>query len=82
MNNLKVIEINGIKGIDSREAADMVGKRHSDLLESIKGYVQYLTNGNFRSLDFFVESTYEDAKSEIRPCYLLTKKAAIWSPTR
>lgn len=74
MNNLIVIKHNNINVVDSREVAEMVGKRHSDLLESIKVYVQYLTNGNFRSLDFFIPSTYEDSKGEERPCYLLTRK--------
>jgi phage regulator Rha-like protein len=36
----------------------MTGKRHSDLLDSIKGYVKHLTDGNFRSLDVFINSTY------------------------
>lgn len=74
MNDLTIINREGILVVDSREVAEMIGKRHSDLLESIKGYVQYLTNGNFRSLDFFIESTYTDNKGEERPCYLLTKK--------
>jgi Rha family phage regulatory protein len=74
VSNLTIINKNGQLLIDSREVAEMVGKRHSDLLESIKGYVQYLTNGNFRSLDFFTPNTYEDSKGEERPCYLLTRK--------
>lgn len=37
-------------------------------------YIKYLTNGKIRSLDFFIESTYQDSKRETRPCYLLTKQ--------
>ena len=74
MNELTVINHNGQFVIDSREIAEMVNKRHSDLLESIEGYIKHLTNGNFRSLDFFIPSTYQDAKGETRPCYLLTRK--------
>lgn len=74
MNNLTVLNQDGVLLVDSREVAEMVGKRHSDVLESIKGYVKYLTNGDFRSLDFFIENTYTDAKGESRVCYLLTKK--------
>ena len=51
----------------------MIGFRHYDLLEKISGYMPHLTNGNFRSLDFFIESTYQDAKGEPRPCYLLIR---------
>ena len=74
MNNLTIINQNGKLLADSREVAEIIGKRHSDLLETIKGYVEHLTNGNFRSLDFFLPGTYEDGKGQQRPCYLLTRK--------
>jgi Rha family phage regulatory protein len=74
MNDLTVFNHNGVPVTDSREVAGMVEKRHSDLLETIQGYDRYLTNGIFRSLDFFIPSTYIDAKGEGRPCYLLTRK--------
>ncbi|MCX7884246.1 MAG: Rha family transcriptional regulator, partial [Caloramator sp.] len=68
MNDLTVINRNGQLAIDSREVAEMIGKRHSDLLENIKGYIGILANGNFRSPDFFIESTYLDAQGKERPC--------------
>lgn len=74
MSNLTLINHKGQYTIDSREVTEMIEVRHSDLLEKIGGYIQYLTNGNFRSLDFFVPSEYKDAKGETRPCYLLTRK--------
>lgn len=74
MNGLKVINLNGQLLIDSRDVADMTDVRHSDLLEKIKGFIKHLTNGNFRSSDFFIESSYVDGKGEIRPCFNLTKK--------
>lgn len=74
MSNLKIINLEGKFFVDSREVAEMLGKRHSDLLESIDGYVTHLTNGDFRSLDFFVSTNYRDSKGEFRPCYLLTRK--------
>lgn len=74
MDRLKVINQNGQLLVDSREVAEMISIRHADLLEKIGGYVQHLTNGNFRSLDFFIESTYVDGKGESRPCFLLTRK--------
>ena len=73
MNNLTILNQNGKLVTDSREVADMVGKRHSDLLSDIRGYIEHLTNGNFRSSDFFIENKYIDSKGETRPCYLLTK---------
>ena len=74
MNNLTIINHNGQKTIDSREVAEMIDIQHKDLLEKIRGYMTHLTSGKFRPLDFFVESTYQDAKGEERPCYLLTRK--------
>lgn len=74
MSNLTIINHNGINTTDSREVAEMIGKRHSDLLESIGTYIKYLTNGKMRSLDFFIPDTYKDSKGEARPCYLLTKQ--------
>lgn len=74
MNELKVFQANQVDVVDSREVAKLVDVRHADLLEKIGGYTQYLTNGKFRSLDFFIPSTYRDSKGETRPCYLLTKK--------
>ncbi|KEP27757.1 Rha family transcriptional regulator [Bacillus zhangzhouensis] len=74
-NNLQVIEQNGQYLVDSREVAEMTGKRHSDLIRTIKGYIDtILTDAKLRSLDFFVSSTYEDNKGEVRPHYLLTKQ--------
>ncbi|MCP1306449.1 Rha family transcriptional regulator [Paenibacillus tyrfis] len=74
MKKLKVINREGVLLTDSREVAEMTNVRHADLLEKINGYVKHLTNGNFRSLDFFIESNYQDGKGETRPCFLLTRK--------
>lgn len=74
MNQLSILNKEGKFVVDSREVAGMVGKRHSDLLETIAVYENHLTNGDFRSLDFFIPETYRDSKGENRPCYLLTKK--------
>ncbi|MED1018140.1 Rha family transcriptional regulator [Bacillus atrophaeus] len=76
MNNiLNLIESNGQYLADSRDVAEMTGKRHSDLIRAIKGYIDtILTDAKLRSSDFFIVSTYEDSKGEIRPCFLLTKQ--------
>lgn len=61
--------------LESREVANMLGKRHSDLLRDIAVYIDAIsTNADLRSLDFFVESQYKDAKGEMRPCYSLTRR--------
>ncbi|MCY8916258.1 Rha family transcriptional regulator [Bacillus atrophaeus] len=72
---LNLIESNGQYLADSRDVAEMTAKRHSDLIRAIKGYIDtILTDAKLRSSDFFIASTYEDSKGEIRPCFLLTKK--------
>jgi Rha family phage regulatory protein len=74
LNQLRIINQNGQLLVDSREVAHMISVRHSDLLEKIEGYVKYLLNGKFRSVDFFFESTYQDSTGRTLKCYLLTRK--------
>lgn len=74
-NNLTVIEQDGQLFVDSREVADMIGKKHFHLTRDIEGYVQVLsTNPNLDSMNFFIQSTYMDGKGEDRKRYLLTRK--------
>ncbi|MEK4091696.1 ORF6C domain-containing protein [Viridibacillus sp. FSL H8-0110] len=74
INDIKVIGFEGELVTDSRDVAKMTGKEHKELLRSIRSYVGVLTSAKMRSLDFFIPSEYEDAKKEIRPSYLLTRK--------
>ena len=67
--------------IDSREVAEMLDKRHSALMKDINGskdgktigILPTLTKSNFDSVNYFIESSYIDAKGEERKCYLVTK---------
>lgn len=64
------------KTISSREVAEMMEvKRHSDMLDKIDKINQVLNNGNFRSSDYWCESTYKQAGNgkECRE-YQVTKK--------
>ncbi|QEK13748.1 hypothetical protein FQB35_15595 (plasmid) [Crassaminicella thermophila] len=61
--------------LDSREVAEMIGKRHSDLLRDIETYIQYLENAKLRSQDFFLESTYKaEGNNKTYKRYDVTKK--------
>lgn len=60
--------------LDSREVAEMVGKRHGDLLRDIRTYSKYLNESNIALVDFFKENIYLDSKGEKRPNYQITKK--------
>ena len=74
MTQLQLINENGKLYVDSRQVAEMIGKRHADLMRSIDGYIEILANAKLRSLDFFIKSSYVDSKRETRPCYKLTRK--------
>lgn len=74
MNNLTVTNNNGVLVADSREVAVMVERPHNDLMKTIRGYEDYLTQGNFSLSEFFILSTYKDSTGRTLPCYLLTRK--------
>lgn len=59
---LTVFEEKGKLFTDSREVADMIDKSHKNLLADIRTYIDYLTGSNFSPLDYFIESSYVDAK--------------------
>jgi Rha family phage regulatory protein len=77
LNQLKIISQNGKLLTDSRDVAEMVGKRHNHLLRDIDGYVAILTNSTEPKIgvsDFFIESTYQDSTGRTLPHYYITKK--------
>lgn len=75
MNNLQIINHNGTFVVDSREVAEMVEKRHADLIRDIETYISYLgQNANLRSDEFFIESSYLAGTGKPYKCYLITKK--------
>ena len=74
MNELTIINKNGILFIDSREVAKVTEIRHSDLLRKIKKYETVLLNAILRSVDYFQESKYNDNSGKENRYYLVTKK--------
>lgn len=77
MYELSVFQQGGVDVIDSRSVAEAIGKDHRHLIRDIRSYAEIIENSNepnFGLVDFFIPSTYTDAKGEERPCYLLTKK--------
>lgn len=72
---MELLDFEGQSVLDSRDVAEMVGKRHANLLRDIDNYIEDVsTNSKLSSLKFFVPSTYSDKKGEVRKCYLLTKQ--------
>lgn len=62
------------KTISSLEVAEMVEKKHKNLLADVRGYVTELTELKIQPSDFFRENTYKDSTGRTLPCYDITKK--------
>lgn len=68
--------------LDSREVAEIVDKKHADLIRDIKRYKEQITGINKEDpkskiafSDFFILSEYTvEGQSRTYPCYLVTKK--------
>lgn len=74
MNELTLMNFNGVETIDSRQVAEAVGKEHYNLLKDIAKYCEYLGAVNFDFSDFFIKSTYTTEQNKAMPCYLCTRK--------
>jgi len=85
MSELHITNYNGVEVVDSREVAEMVDKRHDNLMRDIHGYIDIMQEENESNAptgialkievnDFFLESSYKDSIGRELPCYLITKK--------
>ena len=80
MNSLSINRMQTSQTLDSREAAEMMEKRHDNLVRDIDGYVAILASSELRGPpdskvdDYFIESTYDDAQGKTRRCHLITCK--------
>ena len=76
LNNLTLIQCGDRHYIDSREVAELIGKRHDNLLRDIAGYVKVMGRATLLKIevsDFFVQSSYKDNTGRKMKRYLLTK---------
>lgn len=60
--------------LTSMEVAQMVDKKHCDLLRDIRKYYEQLGKSKIALSDFFTESTYISEQNRTFPCFLVTKK--------
>ena len=60
--------------LTSMEVAQMVDKKHYDLLKDIRRYTSQLGEGKISVSDFFSESTYTTEQNKTVACYLVNKK--------
>lgn len=86
MKDQQVIE----QTLDSREVAEMVGKRHKNLIRDIGRYIEQIKESNLiinetdeehistklkiEPSEFFYENTYMDSTGRSLPCYDITLK--------
>lgn len=68
--------------LTSLEVAEMVGRRHDQVIRDIRKITEQLNAHKNVGVDYFTEDTYKDGKGEIRPCYRLTKKGCELFSTR
>lgn len=65
--------------ITTLEVADMMETEHSKIIRKLegskdrKGFIQILNEAQMGVVDYFIKSSYVDAKGEERPCYEVTK---------
>lgn len=71
MNELSLLDKE--QTITSLEVAEMIDKRHDNLLSDIREYIKEFSLLNFKERDFFKESTYKN-RGKNYPCYKVTKK--------
>lgn len=74
MNDLQLINRDGVILADSRGVAEMVEKDHRKLLRDIRTYCEYLTQSQIGLSEFFIKSEYQDSTGRTLPCYLITRK--------
>ena len=79
MNELQVL--NHEQTISSREVAEMMQKKHFEVLRMLEGYekpkvigiIPVLTNSSSTVSDYFIESSYKDKSGKTNKCYECTK---------
>ena len=75
MKEMNLICKNNVVYADSRDVAELIGKRHTDLLRDIDRYIEVLIqNAKLRFDDFFVETSYTAGTGKNYKAYFLTKK--------
>lgn len=71
----ELLNTSTVETLDSREVAEMIDVRHTDLLRKISNYQTILENAKLRSQEFFIPNTYKvEGNNKTYDCYLLTKK--------
>lgn len=68
--------------LTSLEVAEMVERRHDQVLRDIKTIIEHLGDDHKIVGNYFIESTYQDNLNRQKPCFNLTKKGCELYSTR
>ena len=82
MNNLELLVVDDKLVVDSRQVAELTGKKHFHLLRDIDNYTGQLVSCGINSKQYFKEDIYYDLKNEVRRCYKLTEKGCYFIVNR
>ncbi len=74
MNDFQLTKVDGEFYADSREVAEKIERQHKELLRTIRGYCEILTESKIAPSEYFVPAEYKDSTGRKLPCYLITKK--------
>lgn len=73
LQTLPVFEYRGQIVADSRDVAELIGKRHFHVMRQISQMCKHLSQSKIGLADFFIPATYTDEQGKTRPCYYLTQ---------
>ncbi len=79
---MEIIKIQGQLVTDSRDVAEIVGRRHDQVLRDIRTIIEHLGDDHKSVGNYFIENTYQDNLNREKFCYLLTKKGCELYATR
>ncbi|WP_270791916.1 Rha family transcriptional regulator, partial [Enterococcus avium] len=68
--------------INTLEIARMVDREHKVVLRDIRNIIKQIDESKIALVNYFIESTYKDAKGEERPCFDCSKKGCELYSTR
>ena len=70
-------EISNVNGMSSLEIAEIVEKRHDQILRDIRDEVEKLEKQGIRAEHIFVLGEYKDKNNQKRPMYVLTREGVL-----
>ena len=73
IQELTIFEHKGVPVADSREVAQMIGRKHGHVMRTIGTMCKHLTQSKIGFSEFFIPATYTDPTGRTLPCYYLTE---------